>query len=135
MNLGEIIREYRLSNKMSMSEFARRSGLSKPYVSMLEANKNSNGGKPIIPSTETINKVACVIGITLGELLIKLGDEKVDLRPPCFDEDEVNLLNGYRALTSEGKNMVTDMVFKLNQLLTVNGDKYGIVQHNTYGNN
>ena len=65
MKLGEIIREYRLINKMSMGDFARASGISKPYVSMLEANKNSNGGKPIVPSVETLQKVARVIGISL----------------------------------------------------------------------
>ena len=54
MKLGEIIREYRLSNKMSMGDFAKISGISKPYVSMLEANKNSNGGKPIAPELTQI---------------------------------------------------------------------------------
>jgi len=58
MKLGEIIREYRLRNKMSMGDFARASGLSKPYISMLEANKNSNGDKPIAPSVEILQRVA-----------------------------------------------------------------------------
>ena len=40
MTLGELIREYREQHSMSMEEFARLSGLSKGYISMLEKNKN-----------------------------------------------------------------------------------------------
>ena len=114
MKLGEIIREYRLRNKMSMGDFARASGLSKPYVSMLEANKNSNGGKPIAPSVETLQKVACTVGVSLDELLRKLGDEKIDLRPPPFSDDEIKMLNGYRALSDESKRLVKGMICQLN---------------------
>ena len=46
--LGDIIREYRLKNEMSMGDFAKKSRLSKPYISMLEANKNSRNGKSIV---------------------------------------------------------------------------------------
>ena len=114
MKLGEIIREYRLMNKMSMGDFARVSGISKPYVSMLEANKNSNGGKPIAPSVETLQKVASALSISLDELLRKLGDEKIDLRPLQFNEDEVNLVNGYRALNDDSKQLVKSMIGQLN---------------------
>lgn len=113
MKLGEIIHEYRLRNKMSMGDFARASGLSKPYVSMLEANKNSNGGKPIAPSVETLQKVACTVGISLDELLRKLGDEEIDLRPSSFSEEEIKILNGYRALSDEGKRLVRGMIGQL----------------------
>ena len=34
--LGDIIKEYRKSHRMSMDSFAERAGLSKPYISMLE---------------------------------------------------------------------------------------------------
>ena len=114
MKLGEIIREYRLRNKMSMGDFARTSGISKPYVSMLEANKNSNGGKPIAPSVETLQKVACTVGISLDELLRKLGDEEIDLRPSPYSEEEIKVLNGYRNLSDEGKSLVKSMIGQLN---------------------
>lgn len=114
MKLGEIIREYRLRNKMSMGDFAKASGISKPYVSMLEANKNSNGGKPIAPSVETLQKVAYSLGISLDELLRKLGDEKIDLRPSPYSEEEIKVLNGYRALNPEGKSLIKSMIGQLN---------------------
>lgn len=114
MKLGEIIREYRLRNKMSMGDFAKMSGISKPYVSMLEADKNSNGGKSIAPSVETLQKVAHTIGITLDELLRKLGDEKIDIRQSPFNADEAKLVDGYRALNVEGKQLIKSMIGQLN---------------------
>ena len=50
MKLGEIIKEYRLSHKESMGDFANKTGLSKTYISMLEKNRNTSTGKPVIPS-------------------------------------------------------------------------------------
>ena len=113
MKLGEIIREYRLRNKMSMGDFAKTSGISKPYVSMLEADKNSNGGKSIAPSVETLQKVARAIGISLDELLRKLGDEKIDIRSSYFNDDEAELVDGYRSLSDEGKLLVKSMIGQL----------------------
>ena len=113
MKLGEIIREYRLRNSISMGDFAKISGLSKPYVSMLEANKNSNGGKPIAPSVETLQKVAHAVGISLDDLLRKLGDEKIDIKQPPFNEDEAELVDGYRSLSEEGKRLVKSMIGQL----------------------
>lgn len=113
MKLGEIIREYRLRNKMSMGDFSRTSGLSKPYISMLEANKNSNGGKPIAPSVETLQKVAHTVGISLDELLRKLGDEKIDIRQPVFNDDEAELVDGYRQLPPDRKQLVKSLVGQL----------------------
>ena len=133
MKLGEIIREYRLNNKMSMGDFARVSGLSKPYVSMLESNKNSKGGGEINPSVDTITKVAQVVGLNIGEILKKMGDEKIDLRPLPFSDEEMVLLNGYRTLTPERKNLIKSMIFQLNSVAPVS--KHGVVQNNAYGNN
>lgn len=63
MRPGEIIRDYRLKNKISMGDFAKLSGISKPYVSMLEANKNSRNGKKINPSVKTLQKISCAVNI------------------------------------------------------------------------
>lgn len=55
MTLGEIIRQY--GEDHSISQLIKDSGLSKAYVYMLMNNKN-NKGEPIVPSIETIKKVA-----------------------------------------------------------------------------
>ena len=88
LTLGEVIKKYRVEHdNMSMGEFARISGLSKPYISMLENNKNSSNGKPIVPSIPTFNKISTAIGIPFDDLMRMMGDEQelslVDERPPA----------------------------------------------------
>lgn len=58
MILGEIIKKFRTEHKMSMDIFAKKSGLTKGYISMLEKNEHPKSKKPIIPTDETLKKVA-----------------------------------------------------------------------------
>lgn len=146
MRLGEIIRQHRKKNGLSMGDFAKMANLSKPYISMLEANKNSNGGKSIAPSVETLRKVSSTIGVPLDELLRMLGDEEIDLRQVTFDEEEIKLIDCYRTLDTETKNLVFSLVsrlckansLKLNQGLVIhnsnNGNNYGAVGGNFNSN-
>ena len=65
-NAGLKISRLKLSNvakrnNISMNDFARASRLSKPFV-------------------ETLLKVSFAVGITMDELLRKLGGEEIDLR-------------------------------------------------------
>ena len=39
MTLGDVIKEYREKNKMTMQDFADRAGLSKGLISMLEKSR------------------------------------------------------------------------------------------------
>ena len=51
MTLGEIIKDYRIKNNLSMDAFSIQSGLSKAYISLLEKNRHPKTGKPISPYT------------------------------------------------------------------------------------
>ena len=69
MHIGEVIKKYRYDHgKMSMQAFADKCGLSKGYIAMLERNKNSKTGDPVVPSVETFIKVAKAMNMTLSEL-------------------------------------------------------------------
>lgn len=50
MKLSEFLIQYRREHQMSMDDLSRVSGLSKAYIGMLEKNRNSKNGKPIVPS-------------------------------------------------------------------------------------
>lgn len=71
MTLGDLIKQYRKENNYSMERFAKRCGLSKSYISMLEANKDPRG-KQIVPRIETVIKVADAMNTTLDELIAEL---------------------------------------------------------------
>lgn len=64
LTLGEIIKKYRKEHGMSMDVFAKRSKLSKGYISMLEKNLNPSTGKAIIPTTKTVEQAAIGMGIS-----------------------------------------------------------------------
>lgn len=78
MTLGDFIKEYAAEH--TMTEFIRDSGLSKAYVYMLVNNRNNNG-EPIVPSIETIKKVAKGVHKSFDEVFCALdSDMMVSMR-------------------------------------------------------
>lgn len=82
MTLGDYIKEYRQSHKYSMDDFARQTGMSKAYISILERNYNPSTGKAAIPSLDTIKRVAAATSVDFNDLIAMLdGDQEISLRP------------------------------------------------------
>lgn len=75
MTLGDIIKSYRKTNDLSMDDFARVSGISKTYISMLEKNINPKNKQEIVPTIETIGKAAKGMFMSFDELFDMLGDD------------------------------------------------------------
>lgn len=81
MTLGDFIKVFRKNYDCSMEDFARRSGISKAYVSILERNFNPSTKKAVIPSLDTIKRVALATGVDFNDLLSALdSDQEVSLR-------------------------------------------------------
>lgn len=72
MTLGEIIKDYREANSMSMDTFSEKSGISKAYISLLEKNKHPKTGKPIAPSLQCIRQAADGMNVEFNELFSML---------------------------------------------------------------
>ena len=77
MNLGEIIKKFRDDNELSMDKFAKMSGLSKAYISVLEKNKRPKTGKPVTPSIPVIKNVAEAMNMSFDELFNMLEDNQM----------------------------------------------------------
>ena len=77
MNLGEIIKKFRDDNELSMDKFAKMSGLSKAYISVLEKNKRPQTGKPVTPSIPVIKNVAEAMNMSFDELFNMLEDNQI----------------------------------------------------------
>ena len=89
MTLGDIIKQYRLDNGLSMDSFSEKSGITKGYISMLEQNKHPKTGNAINPSLEVIKKVSETINIDLDTLLKTLdSDTKIEISSLLEDEEE-----------------------------------------------
>lgn len=76
LKLGEIIKNFREEKKLSMDRFAEKSGLTKGYISMLEKNEHPKSKKPIIPTEETLLKVAKGMGVDIDFVLSKLDSDQ-----------------------------------------------------------
>ena len=90
MTLGDIIKNYRECNNITIGEFASACSLSKGYISMLENNINPRNNKPISPTLPSMAKVASGMGIELDTLLKMLdGKQSVQLIEDNIDSIQV----------------------------------------------
>jgi transcriptional regulator with XRE-family HTH domain len=59
-NLGKQIKQIRIKKGLTQEGLAARSGLTKSYISLLEAGKK-------IPAISTLSRIAVALGMTIGE--------------------------------------------------------------------
>lgn len=79
MKLGELVKQYRTKNNLTMRDFAAICGVSHSYIAMIEEGKNSKTGMPITPGLLSLKKIALGMGITIDELISKSDDMPVKL--------------------------------------------------------
>lgn len=120
MDIGNIIKEYRTKNNISLRDFAAKCGTSHSYISMLELGKNSKTGEPIIPSLTMLKKIATGLSMSVNELIaicddmpITLSSENDIKNPPAepqLTEGEEKLLNLIRLMPEEMKKQYTELL-------------------------
>lgn len=76
MFLGDLIKQYRTINKLSLRDFASRCGLSHTYISALEKNIDPRTGKPIAPTLDTVKYVAKGMNTSIEEILKVLDEQQ-----------------------------------------------------------
>ena len=69
MDIGTIITKYCDEHGMSSTEFANRVGVSRAYIYMLRRGKRYKAEKDVIPSVDTIEKLAKAMMMSSGELM------------------------------------------------------------------
>ncbi len=83
-----------------MDEFAKISGVSKAYVSVLEKNKRPGTGGTVSPTITIYNKVANAMGLTVDQLFDKLDPESsVTLQEKI--QDNVNEVSAFSPSAKE----------------------------------
>lgn len=76
MYIGEIIKDYRIKNKISQRAFASRTTLSPSYINTLEKIYNPKTGNPYSVTTDVANEIAKAMNLSIEELLAKLNDNQ-----------------------------------------------------------
>lgn len=132
VTLGEIIRTYRQSHHMSMSDFAKVSGLSKTYIHQLEKNQHPTTGKPIVPTLQTIKQVADAMGRDVTKMFYEiygympveenqedpyyLNPETAKIAQEVFDDPDLRMLfDASRDSKPEDIRMAAEMLRRFKQ--------------------
>lgn len=95
MKLGELLKSYRTEHKLSMDAFCELSDLTKGYISMLEKNEHPKSKKPIVPSYETIEKIARGMQISVEGLIDMLDDDQeiqINATPPVLSKSSIQTI-------------------------------------------
>lgn len=74
MTIGEIIKDYRKKNGISIREFARRAGISHTYICQLEDNQTGHGTKPNL-TVDMIQRLANILNMDPEKLASMVRNE------------------------------------------------------------
>ena len=97
MILGDLIKQYRLNNQLSLRDFAQRCGLSHTYISALEKNIDPRTGKPIAPTLDAVKYISKGMNLSIEEILKILDDEqefKMNEDAPKYNSSAVVFVYG-----------------------------------------
>ncbi|MGE1215432.1 helix-turn-helix domain-containing protein [Bacillus toyonensis] len=86
--LGEIIKDYRLKNKLSLRDFAQKCDVSHTYIDKLEKGIDSRNGKPVEPTLLIIEKISKALNKKTETLLEEIGFIKSE--SPETEKDMIN---------------------------------------------
>lgn len=87
MKIGDIIMQYIHENGMNQSDFAKKSDLTKGYISMLVKGRNPQTGKPFTRlSGETLVKLARAMNISVNELMERMDNIRISPEPPSIPQ-------------------------------------------------
>ena len=106
MKLGELLKSYRTEHKLSMDAFCELSDLTKGYISMLEKNEHPKSKKPIVPSYDTIEKIAKGMQISTEDLIDMLDDDQeiqINATPTDLSKSPIQSIYDQLAPPRQGK--------------------------------
>ena len=114
MKLGAILKSYREENGLSLREFAKRSGVSNSYLSMLETGRQPQSGRPIVPTLTTLNKIAAAMCMRVDDLIAAVDDMPVSIEENiapaavgfALSALEMDIITRFRSLPTGEKNFV-----------------------------
>lgn len=114
MKLGELLKSYRTEHKLSMDAFCELSDLTKGYISMLEKNEHPKSKKPIVPSYDTIEKIAKGMQISTEDLIDMLDDDQeIQINATPTDLSKSPIQSIYDQLEPPGQRKVITYAEKL----------------------
>lgn len=113
MILGDLIKQYRINNKLSLRDFAQKCGLSHTYISALEKNIDSRTGKPIAPTLDTIKYISKGMNLSIEDILKILDDEqefKLNEEAPKYENKTFYMCPVYGQISAGQPNWAEECI-------------------------
>ena len=83
MKIGELVREYRLSKKLTQQELAEKSGLSLPFINLIENNRRNL-------SVDTLLKILSAMDIDPSDFFRPLSETSDDNLQLLIEKIQLN---------------------------------------------
>ncbi len=94
--IGEYVRNYRIKNKLSLRAFGELCSMSHTHIDSIEKGQDVRTGRPVNLTSQTVSKLASVMGLTESELInIACGEKTVvkitdaQLKYALFETEDV----------------------------------------------
>lgn len=122
--LGQLIKEYRDSNNLSLREFAKRSEVSHSYIDKLEKEYDANTGKKVEPTIDTIEKISRAMNVSLEFVLIQTGKISTYNKTGSLSDQILKFIENEYGNTNYNESLIKDLVNIIeNHLLETNNKK------------
>ncbi|MCX8129056.1 MAG: helix-turn-helix domain-containing protein [Clostridia bacterium] len=109
--LGELIKSKRESSGLSLRDFSERCTLSHSYIKNLE-DGDPRTGKNIIPTIDSLEKIAPALEMSLEELLKRIG--YISDSPGKFERSNLKLIRGSKSFEEICKEIASKTGSKIN---------------------
>lgn len=103
----------KLRGKLSLRDAAERSGLSHTYIRDLELGINRKTKAPIIPTPETIKRLARAYNYSYEELLMIAGIIDDTTKKELIEEQKLKIVEDILSLPENERKLVEDMISTL----------------------
>lgn len=122
MKIGDAIKQFRDARGLSMDAFAKLSGLSKAYISLLEKGVNNQGEK-LVPSITTLRKVANAMGADVNDLIGMLDEDSYitieEPMPLIYADDDFEVYSSSRRLQDNAEPFVRKTLLSMTEPIPV----------------
>lgn len=118
MKVGDAVKQFRDARGLSMDAFAKLSGLSKAYISLLEKGVNNQGEK-LVPSITTLRKVAKAMGADVNDLIGMLDEDSYitieEPTPLIYADNDFELYSSSRRLQDNAEPFIRNSLLTLTE--------------------
>lgn len=122
MKVGDAVKQFRNARGLSMGAFAKLSGLSKAYISLLEKGVNNQGEK-LVPSITTLRKIANAMGADVNDLIDMLDEDSYitieEPMPLIYVDNDFEIYSSSRRLPESAEPFLKKTLLSMTEPLRV----------------